>query len=316
MRTKILRFSRGYGPIIGAWAVMRDVLVSFEAYILINFSMNFITIGAMARSQGAVKWGAVAFASLFGALYALAMQLDAFWVLRSWPCRVALSFTLVASTIRIRGPWMLSRAVMVLVCATSFLAGVQMLAFRLTGGVSALSLLVGALCGGALLIAVVDARAQRVTQWEAQICLKSGRKCARFCALIDTGNRLREPVSGLPVLIVEQRLLEGVLPEGFDAAYAAERLPPGFRLAAYGGLGARGKLCCFRPDEVLVSYGEGWMSAPDIWVGVYPGQMPGRVRALAPGVIGTICAPGGRVRRTQKNQRFGRINSWLIRRSR
>ena len=67
-----------------------------------------------------------------------------------------------------------------------------------------------------------------------------------------------------------------------------DSLPPRFRLVAYGALGGSVKMACFRPDELLVCYGEGWLRAPDVWVAVYPGKMPGGAQALAPAVIGRI----------------------------
>ena len=107
-------------------------------------------------------------------------------------------------------------------------------------------------------------------------------------ALIDTGNRLHEPISGLPVLIVEERAVKKMLPPSLDPARPDKHLPPRFRLVAYGALGGSGKMACFRPDELLVCYGEGWLRAPDVWVAVYPGKMPGGAQALAPAVIGRI----------------------------
>lgn len=59
-------------------------------------------------------------------------------------------------------------------------------------------------------------------------------------------------------------------------------------MVGYGALGARGKLLCFKPERLMASYGDAWMRAPDVWVAVYPGQMPGKVTALAPPVIGRV----------------------------
>ena len=123
--------------------------------------------------------------------------------------------------------------------------------------------------------------------------LPAGGGEARFRALVDTGNRLREPFSGLPVLICERGVLADVLPAGYDALPPGGA-PPGFRQVGYGALGGGGRMNCFRPELCLVDYGNGYLKSPDLWVAVYPGKMPGGVRALAPPVVGAAQPPSRR----------------------
>ena len=110
--------------------------------------------------------------------------------------------------------------------------------------------------------------------WEVRVSLCFQGKSIRFPALIDTGNRLREPMSGLPVLIAEASLLDGLL---------GGELAPGLtRQVAFGGLGGCGTVRCFHPDHVWICRGGQLIPAPEIWVAVYPGRIPGMQRALAP----------------------------------
>ena len=118
----------------------------------------------------------------------------------------------------------------------------------------------------------------------------------RISALIDTGNRLREPLSGLPVLIVSAKRIAPLLPPQFDPSRARWTLPQGFRLVGYDSLGGGGEMAVFRPDELLISYGDSYVMGPDLWVGVYPQEMPGRVEALAPGMMGLSGAKRGAIR--------------------
>ena len=134
-------------------------------------------------------------------------------------------------------------------------------------------------------MAATSLRKKRLVTWEVQVFLAAAGGEARFRALIDTGNRLREPFSGLPVLICERGVLSDVLPVGYDALPPGDA-PPGFRQIGYGALGGGGRLNCFRPELCLVDYGNGYLKSPDLWVAVYPGKMPGSVRALAPPVVG------------------------------
>ena len=138
------------------------------------------------------------------------------------------------------------------------------------------------------MLAFSAVRARRMEKWEMMVRLIRGDRRVELNALIDTGNRLQEPVSGQPVIIAAEYKLKNVLSENFEAAHAAERLPPGFRLVGYKSLSGSGKMVCFRPDELLVSTGDGWLRAPDVWVAVYPGKLPGGVSALAPPVLGRV----------------------------
>lgn len=103
---------------------------------------------------------------------------------------------------------------------------------------------------------------------------------AEIVAMIDTGNRLREPLSDLPVLIVSRRCLTRII----DSVCMDERsvLAPGFRMVRYRVLGGGGCMRCFRPEKLSVLRGGRWTDAPDMWVAIYPGSIPGGVDALAP----------------------------------
>jgi len=114
--------------------------------------------------------------------------------------------------------------------------------------------------------------------WETTLRISDGYSVVRFRALIDTGNRLTEPISALPVIIVESSLIRKLIPDDINASAA---LPRGFRLIAYGGVGGNGMLPCFMPKSIS-SDGK---TIRDIWVAIYPGRLPGKYRALAPAAI-------------------------------
>ncbi|MDO4739235.1 MAG: hypothetical protein Q4A66_01060, partial [Eubacteriales bacterium] len=54
---------------------------------------------------------------------------------------------------------------------------------------------------------------------------------------------------------------------------------------------------------LMVSYGGRWLLAPDVWVAVYPGRIPGQVAALAPTVLGAIRPAEGRPGREKGRKR-------------
>lgn len=131
--------------------------------------------------------------------------------------------------------------------------------------------------------AVLTGRKKWLSQWDVQVEIIHSGKTIRFCALLDTGNRLTEPISGLPVMIVSQPLLEDILQEDFDPFHPWRTLPEGFRLVSYGGVGGTGELGCFMPENMYLTADNRRIGLKDaVWVAVYPGKLPGKTAALAP----------------------------------
>ena len=267
--------------------------VSVEAYWLVNFAMDLLATAIIARSLGRVRWKRVALAAAVGASWAALAQLGALRFLSSLPALAALSLLMAAIAIP---PDSLRTALVsgaALLGGGVFLGGVQLAALRLFRGAGTAAFFAGALLGAGALLAATALRKKRLVTWEVQVFLSAGGGEARFRALVDTGNRLREPFSGLPVLICERGVLADVLPAGYDALPPGGA-PPGFRQVGYGALGGGGRMNCFRPELCLVDYGNGYLKSPDLWVAVYPGKMPGGVRALAPPVVGAAQPPSRR----------------------
>ncbi|MFS8573604.1 MAG: sigma-E processing peptidase SpoIIGA, partial [Clostridia bacterium] len=87
-------------------------------------------------------------------------------------------------------------------------------------------------------------------------------------ALLDTGNRLKDPLGGAPVIIVEHGVVARLMPEhlrpallemeggdlaGISRLLASERWSSRFRVIPYSSLGReKGLLVGFRPDAVTV----------------------------------------------------------------
>ncbi len=99
-------------------------------------------------------------------------------------------------------------------------------------------------------------------------------------ALVDTGNRLREPVSGGPVLVAGEAELLPLLSEesrrlyreteGLPASERFLRLGGGFRLVPYGAVGVKsGLLLAFKPEAV---YAEG-RRKENLWAALSPTEI-------------------------------------------
>lgn len=151
----------------------------------------------------------------------------------------------------------------------------------LTGAVSAGLYSLGngmaALFGLPMLLFLLRSRRHESFRWNIEVYVERNGLHASLPALIDTGNRLREHCSGLPVFIAEA----SAMPQIAELAY---QLPPEeIHTLPFGVLGSTGEINCFLPDklEILVP-GKGNIPAPPCWVAIYPGRIPGSTRALAP----------------------------------
>ncbi len=133
-----------------------------------------------------------------------------------------------------------------------------------------------------------------------------GGKASRIDALVDTGNRLQDPLTGRPVIVVELEQLLNVLPpkvvealkhfaDGFGSIDTlVDELGWGARfcLVPFSSLGAaNGLMPGFRPDYVKVTAGGNQITLHRVIIGVCqePLDKSGAYHALVPpDVLGTI----------------------------
>ncbi len=98
--------------------------------------------------------------------------------------------------------------------------------FATSGGVL---LLLGVCCGVECLCTLLrplseEKKWQKLWRGELEIAWRGKEKVVP--AFVDTGNRLRDPFSGLPVIVVDYRSLEEILPPAIYRHLADERLEP------------------------------------------------------------------------------------------
>lgn len=153
-------------------------------------------------------------------------------------------------------------------------------------------LFAAAFYGGRALRRSLDGSAQ-----EVRLEVEQSGVCSSFMALIDTGNRLRDPLTLLPVVVVEVDALREILPPGIkellqsrvpedamlqisDGSWSAR-----WRLIPYRSVGRHGQcLLGFRPDALRI------VDAPQraglapvvIALSTMPLSARGRYQALVP----------------------------------
>jgi len=253
--------------------------LSIEGYFAVNFLISAALFTLTARGEGRVRAGAVLLSSLAAAGGATAAQAGRLPRALVPPAVLA---TVLASQ---RGQPPRARLKSVGRCALwagLFAGGMLFLQARVSlrapGRAVLFALLLFAAC-----LPLAGRRASGEGSGRVRLRIATSMGSTEISAMIDTGNCLREPFSGLPVLVVSAGCLRPVLdPLCLDEA---RPLPPGFRLVFYRALGGGGRMRCFRPESVSRLCRGRWIEAPDMWVAVYAGRIPGAPDALAPPVL-------------------------------
>ena len=241
-----------------------DVLY-LDLWFGLNMLCDYLLCLLTARAAGlGLKRLRYALAALWGALYASAACTPPLAFL-SLPCCKLLSGALMGWIAFGKERHLLRCLLLFFAVSTSFggallaLSGGEPLRFSLS------ELLLSFLfCYG---IGLLLFRFHALLQ-ERQLCsinVEHGGRCARFRALLDTGNRLRDPVSGAKILIASPRALEGILR---DSAALFEKLGPvqlqclsdqipelagRLRLLPFSSVGGRGLLPVFRPEHLYIN---------------------------------------------------------------
>lgn len=244
--------------------------VSFERFLMVNLLIDGAILAIISRSCGGFKWQKILGISAICVLYALLA---------------------IAQPIPFASPWIqfiLWILISILLAGTAdarlwTVTGLLLIAgVLLTSSIHPsmpnhpISTFLGICAGLVITFLLLGVRSHLRATWHVELLLVMNGRTARARALIDTGNRLHEPISGLPVIIIEEPLIAHIMPES------------GYRQVAFGGMGGSGYLSCFRPEEIWILDGRKKSRAPNAWIGISETPLPGIARALAPGEFAAI----------------------------
>ncbi|MEW6724835.1 MAG: sigma-E processing peptidase SpoIIGA [Bacillota bacterium] len=158
--------------------------------------------------------------------------------------------------------------------------------------------------GGRVLVELV---ARRERNYSRLIALAISGREVTLRALVDTGNRLRDPFSDSPVAIVEYREIGGLLPAGVQQVYergwdddfsgmadllsSSSEWGTRFRLVPFQSIGRiNGMLLGFRPSRFAVLSENGQQQAVSAIVCIYDGRLSsdGSYQALIPAELAAL----------------------------
>ena len=246
-------------------------VVYVDSVFVLNALMDYLLVLCAARLAGIpLRRRRYLLAGLLGGAYAVAVFLPGLGFLSATPVKLAAGILLALAAYG--GEAKLLRLTLLLFAVSCAMAGCVLALGLVAGGgvpmvngvfytdVDAKVLLTAAAAAYLVLTVVFRAAAGKGVRGElvrAQVCL-AGRTTA-FTAFCDTGNALRDPVSGAPVLVVSPGRLDGALPREVRSLLdrgslerPAELLEPmmraapelRFRLIPYHAVGVAD--CCWR----------------------------------------------------------------------
>jgi len=292
--------------------------VYVDVFFLVNFFFNFSLLYLAGRLARAPLVGRrLTFAAALGGAYGVASVYPQLSFLMGLPAKILASGVMVAvafPTGRLRSFavtlalfYLAAFAVGGAALAWSYLTTGSPAGYAGTGGkaLGLAAVLPAALFAGALLHWVVTAgrEKEKILSYCVPCRVVVGGLEAEFPALIDTGNRLRDPLSDSPVLIVEYPVVGEILPAEFGPVWEEDD-PAGepdlsrlatalggspwssrLRVIPFSSLGrASGLLVGFRPDEVVVGHPGESVRRTDVVVCLSPRPLSaeGSYRALVP----------------------------------
>lgn len=277
---------------------MRYVYVDILA--LVNLGMNYVILWLTAKFCGSqTRVARLLVGAAVGALYAVISFLPAYRVSGALYMKFLFSLAIVLVAFEWQDFRQFARALAGFYLTSFFVAGTAV-AVLLLGQREMRLAMAGeyvveakwwmlavaglvALVSGKAVWATVRARLLKAAAY-ARLTISLGQGSVTVQALVDTGNELRDPVSRLPVVIVEYAALRPILPPELQRVFeaggssglslipeclAASPWSTRLRLIPYKSIGqAQGMLVGVRSDEVTVRESGRTVVAKDIVVAV------------------------------------------------
>lgn len=242
-------------------------VIYIDSLFFLNLGVDYLLCLASARICGLyLKRLRYLLAAVFGAAYSVLVLLPGLDVLAAWPGKLCAAGAM--SLIAYGGEKRPLRCCAVFLAVAAAFGGALWAMSMSAGAGGAAPLSLGvlipafALCYAGLSL-IFRRRAKLADKARVAVELSFLGREARFMALLDTGNSLCDPVSGMEVMVVSAHALSQVFAaypglaggsavEIVERAAAVPELAGRFRLVPYSAVGGAGLLAAFRPDSLTV----------------------------------------------------------------
>jgi stage II sporulation protein GA (sporulation sigma-E factor processing peptidase) len=252
--------------------------IYWDVLFLTNFAVNYIILVAAGKlsSRSIAHWR-LALSSFLGSAYAVSALVVPLKAAYSLPARVAFGLFMVALSYPGARGAALARVTFCFFLCSAIAAGTALGLESVGRTVPAASLFSGeavvhwyvvalslAVLAGLPVIARMNGYSALKRLPLMTIEVSMGGRTLGITGLVDTGNNLRDPVSGLPVIVIDWDALRGIMPPEVSAFFMStwDAIPvvltetsvgTRLRLVPYESLsGKKGVLPGFRPDRLAL----------------------------------------------------------------
>jgi stage II sporulation protein GA (sporulation sigma-E factor processing peptidase) len=256
-----------------------------EVFLLVNTLANGLSLWLATRLLGTPPPGPkrMAWASLAGTAYGVAAFLPGLSFLKTIPFVLLSSLMMARILLPSVRPQILCKAALLTLLCGLLLGGIggwlmqEGLSAWLAFGTLFLSMAVAAF------FCVYRIKApSRVTMVEIAIGGEALSGPIRLPAMLDTGNQLTDPITGLPVVVASSSALRPILPAAVKPE-DPETLPMGFRLLRVQTTAGHRLMMCFHPTLFRVQLEGTWHESHAL-VAIAPTGYDG-AQALVPAAV-------------------------------
>ncbi len=271
-------------------AVPTDYVIYGDVLVAVNFIIDLLILRLCQPLTGIRQRGLRPYlAAGAGGLCAMAIFFPAGSVCVDLFIRLGVSFIVVSIAYGRQKPVVFLRLLAVFYAVSFLVAGVVMALWFLVprgryayrNGMLYLDLppvvLIGSVAAAYLFVCLFE----RVFRWGrrmgehyAMTAQRDGRMVA-FTALADTGNRLTEPFSGAPMVVLDAGRGRALLTEQearwLDSGMTQGEPPPGLRVVPCRTITGEGMLTAFRPQSLQVQVGKRWVEVEG-YIALLPGE--------------------------------------------
>ncbi len=224
--------------------------VYLDILFFVNFTVNSVILLLCIRLSGLkVKFLRILISGLIGAFYGIAVYLSWGKPLNNGAFKLLVSAMMVIiATGRVGFKKFFYCLIMLyavsFICSGALMALVYLKGESIFGGVKYINLLLSLLVSAITVFCILYVKAKKALREVKKIKVCVNGKEVNLNALVDTGNMLTEPISGMPVAIVEGKALNNIIGDGHNLK---------IRLIPYKSLGCDcDMLTGFIPDSFTV----------------------------------------------------------------
>ncbi len=251
-----------------------------DSLLIVNFSMDFLALYITFKlSHTKIRPGRMSIACVIGALWSLMIALlEPYTASPFWQIVIFIGAVLCAAVMTSAAT---GKRTVLPVLTLSYIAvsvglggamtvlygfmsrGANVSAYRQDYGAADMSPLIfifAAAAAGTVSLVYGKIRDHKLSREHVTLTLGAYQKSVTLELLSDSGNLLRDPISGKPVIIVSVSKLYGILPVALiDGAMAPDKITAvpdemlcGARFVPIRSVMGQGIMLCFRPDKLSV----------------------------------------------------------------